>query len=185
MKRRLILVSSCAALLSGCTSAPVYSWQIAAETGPVRGGTGIRVGVRSIGLPSALNQSGVPKPGIAYAANTFTNDSWAAPLSAMLQTTLVRNLTQRLPRDTILSDGGAIGAAPDKIVEVQVLTFAPDASGTITLTAQLACRPTTSQNWQLQNFNASTAGGKTAETITAAMSKLWGQMSDQLATMLS
>lgn len=185
MKRRLVLTTSCAALLSGCTSAPVHSWRIASVPGPVRGGTGIRIGVRGIGLPSAMNQSGVPKPGGAYAADTFPNDLWAAPLSAMLQTAMVANLAQRLPADTVLADGGAVGAAPDQLVEIQILAFTPDASGTITLSAQLAARPATKQDWQLQSFNASAAGGQTAETIAAAMSTLWGSAADRLAGMLA
>ncbi len=185
MRRRLVLVSSCAAILSGCTSAPVNSWRIASIPGPVRGGTGMRIGVRSIGLPSAMNQSGVPKPGGAYAADTFPNDLWAAPLSAMLQTALVENLAQRLPADTVLADGGAIGAAADQFVEVQVLAFTPNSSGNITLSAQLATRSTTKQDWQLQSFTATATGGQAAETIAAAMSALWGEAADRLASMLA
>ncbi len=71
MKRRLVLVSSCAALLTGCTSAPVHSWRIASVPGQTRRGTGTRIAVRGIGLPGAMSQSGVPMPGGAYAANTF------------------------------------------------------------------------------------------------------------------
>ncbi len=185
MRRRILLASSCAALLSGCASAPVHSWRIAAVPGTVRGGTSIRIGVRSIGLPSAVNQPGVPKPGGAYAADTFTNDLWAAPLAAMLQTAMVENLAQRLPADTVLADGGAIGAAPDQLVEVQVLAFAPDSTGNITLTVQLAARPATRQEWQLQSFTATQAGGQTAESIAAAMSTLWGEAADRLASMLA
>lgn len=185
MRRRLVLATSFAAILSGCTSAPVQSWRIAAIPGQIRGGTGIRIGVRSIGLPSAMNQSGVPKPGGLYAANIFTNDLWAAPLAAMLQTAMVENLAQRLPADTVLADGGAIGAAPDQLVEVQVLAFTPDAAGNITLSAQLATRPSAKQDWQLQTFTATAEGGQMAETIAAAMSSLWGQTADKLAVMLT
>ncbi|MGE4481817.1 MAG: membrane integrity-associated transporter subunit PqiC [Acidocella sp.] len=153
--------------------------------GPIRHGSGIRVGVRSIGLPSPLNQTGVPKPGGLYAANTFPNDLWAGPLASMLQTTMVENLAQRLPADTILADGGAIGASPDQIVEIQIFSFAPDASGTVKLAAQFGTRPTGKQDWNLSNFTASAAGGQTADTITAAMSQLWSQAANHLATMLA
>ncbi len=185
MRRRSLLATSCAAILSACASAPVHSWRIAAVPGAVRGGTGIRITVRNIGLPSAMNQSGVPKPGGIYAADTFPNDLWAAPLAAMLQTAMVENLAQRLPTDTVLADGGAIGAAPDQLIEIQVLTFTPDISGNIVLSAQLAARPATQQNWQLQSFTAMAAGGQTAETIAAAMSTLWGEAADRLAGMLA
>lgn len=185
MKRRFILATSCAVLLSGCASTTVHNWRIAAVPGPAQGGTGMRIGVRSIGLPSALNQSGVPKPGNAYAADSFQNDLWAAPLAAMLQSAMVQNLAQRLPSDTVLADGGAIGAAPQQFVEIQILAFTPDAAGNITLTAQLATRPASKQAWQMQNFTATAAGGQMAETIATAMSALWGEAANHLATMLA
>lgn len=184
MKRRLILASSGALLVAGCTPASVHSWRIAAMPGPVQGGHNTKISVRTIGLPSALNQPGVPEPGPANTANSFINDLWAAPLAAMLQISMVENLAQRLPGDMILADGGAIGATPDEFVEIQILAFSPDAAGTITLQAQLAIRPFNSQNWTMTNFKTSAPGGLTAGTITACMSQLWGQAADQLATML-
>lgn len=185
MKRRIILASSCALLLPGCTTTPVHSWQIAPAPGPVRGGTGMRVSVRSIGLPGALNQPGIPQPGPANAANSFPNDLWAAPLPTLLQTVMVENLAQRLPKDVVLAGGGAIGAAPDLFVEIQVLSFTPDATGLITLKAQLAIRPFSRMDWTLKNFSASAQGGETAATVTACMSQLWGLAADQLAAMLA
>lgn len=185
MKRRVILASSCAVLLAGCTIAPVHSWQIAPIPGPVRGGTGKRISVRSVGLPGALNQPGVPEPGPANAANSFPNDLWAAPLPALLQTVMAENLAQRLPADVVLAEGGAIGAVPDQFVEIQVLSFAPDATGLITLKAQLAIRPFSRMDWTLKNFSASAQGGETAATVTACMSQLWGLAADQLAKMLA
>lgn len=185
MKRRILLASSGALFLTGCATTPVYSWQISAVSGPIKGGTGIRLGVRNIGLPGALSQPGVPSPGPANAANTFPNDLWAAPLAAMLQTSMVENLSQRLPQDTVLSGGGAIGAMPDQYIEIQILGFSPDSSGLITLKVQLAIRPANNLNWTLKNFSASAQGGKTANTITACMSELWGQAADQLALMLA
>lgn len=185
MKRRLVLVSSGALLLAGCASQAVHNWQIGTVPGTVQGGTGARLAVRSIGLPGALSQPGVPEPGPENAANTFPNDLWAAPLAAMLQTSMVENLAQRLPRDTVLADGGAIGATPDQYIEIQILAFSPDSSGLITLKTQLAIRPVGSLDWTLKNFSASAQGGNTAATITACMSQLWGQVADQLAAMLA
>lgn len=184
MKRRLVLVSSGALLLAGCATPSVRNWQIGAVPGAIQGGTGVRIAVRSIGLPGALSQPGIPEPGPATAANTFQNDLWAAPLASMLQTSMVENLAQRLPKDTVLADGGAIGAMPDQYIEIQILAFSPDASGLITLKAQLAIRPVNNQDWTLKNFSARAQGGDTAATITACMSQLWSQVADQLAAML-
>ncbi len=184
MKRRLILSSSLTTILVGCTPTNIRSWQIASVPGIIRGGTGKRISVRSVGLPSAMSQTSVPAPGEVYAANTFPNDLWASGLAAMLQIVMVKNLAQRLPLDTVLADGGAIGAAPQRLVEIQVLAFTPNSIGEILLSAQLATRPATSQTWKFQNFEARAPGGNSPETIVAAMSTLWGEAADNLARIL-
>ena len=169
--------------LAGC-AATVHAYRLAPVAGSVRGGNGLRIGVRSIDLPGYLAQQGMPQPGGAYEANSFANDVWAAPLADMLQDTMVQNLAQRLPGDEVLADGGAIGAAPDIYVEINILAFAPDAAGNIALQAQFATRHETAQDWQEQNFAASLAGGTTPEAIAAAMSALWGQAADVVAGMV-
>lgn len=184
MKRRIMIASSGALLLARCTTAPVHNWKIDALPGKVQNGTGQRISVRSIGLPGALTQPGVPQPGPANTANSFTNDLWAAPLATMLQTSMVEDLAQRLPQDTILADGGAIGMSPDQYVEIQVLSFSPDSTGEITLIAQIATRPVNSQNWNLQNFSARLSGGQNAAAISAGMSQLWAKLADEIALML-
>jgi uncharacterized lipoprotein YmbA len=182
MRRRYFLLGTVA--LAGC-SARVYEYQLAPVPGAVRGGTGVHIGVRGIGVPSALAQSGLPQPGSVYEANNFANDIWAAPIGSMLQTTMVQNLAQRLPGDNVIGSGGAIGAASDIYVEINILAFSPDATGNITLQAQLATRPVaTPADWQLRNFTASAQGGSTPEGIAAAMSALWGQAADVVAAMI-
>ena len=183
MKRRFLLLLGTLAL-AGCGGARIQSYQLAPVPGAVRGGTGARIGVRSIGVPAALAQSSLPMPGSAYEANSFSNDQWAGSLPAQLQSTMVQNLAQRLPGDLVIASGGTIGAAPDIYVEINVLAFSPDASGNITLQAQLATRHANAQDWQLQNFRSSAAGGNTPDGIAAAMSTLWGQAADYVAEMI-
>ncbi|MDE2320292.1 MAG: membrane integrity-associated transporter subunit PqiC [Rhodospirillales bacterium] len=185
MKRRLILLFSLPAVLTGCASAKIRNWRISPVMGPVRSGSGSSIGIRSIGLPNTLSQTGVPEPGGIYAANTFQNDLWAAPLTEMLQLVMVANLAQRLPNDTVLVDGGAIGKAADQLVEIQILELTLNVAGEIFLSAQFATRPATSQNWQFQNFQSSAMGGQTAEAVVAALSLVWGSAANLLATMLS
>lgn len=187
MKRRIFLQTAgwtAGAALAGCAGAKVRDYQLAPVAGSTHGGTGLRIGVRTIGVPSALAHSGLPQPGGIYEANSFANDVWAAPLGGMLQSTTVQNLAQRLPGDTVIASGGAIGALPDKYVEINIFNFAPDAAGKVTLTAQLATRPVATQNWQLHNFTAAATGGITPEGIAAAMSLLWGQAADVVAGMV-
>ena len=183
MKRRFLLLATVA--LAGCASPAVHYYRLAAVPGAVRGGTGLRVCVRSIGVPGGIAQTGLPLPGGPYAADSFANDVWAAPLADMLQGAMVQNLEQRLPGDIVLAGSGAIGAAPDIYVEINVLGFSPDVAGNIQLLAQLATRHAAAQDWRLRNFSATLAGGTTPEGIAAAMSALWGQAADIAAGMVS
>ncbi len=181
MRRRGFSLLLAAGALAGCASARVRYYRLAAVPGVVRGGDGKRIGVRNVGIPGDLDQNTLARPGDAYQLNAYANDLWAAPLASMLQTTMVRDLAQRLPADTVLQDGGAIGAAPDVYLEIQVLRFVPDASGNVTLQAQIGSRPGNTQDFKLQDFTATVQGGSTPEGLAAAMSTLWGQLADAAA----
>jgi uncharacterized lipoprotein YmbA len=183
MKRRVLFLLTAGAL-AGCAAPQAHYYQLAAMPGAVRGGTGLHIGVRSVGLPSALAQTGLPQPGSAYELNTYPNDLWAASLADMLQSTMVQNLSQRLPGDVVLADGGAIGATPDLYVEINILHFAPDQSGNVTLQAQLATRHATAQDFTVRDFTATAPGGTAPESLVAVMSTLWGQAADTLAAIL-
>lgn len=183
MKRRGLLLGACAAL-AGCAGAKARYFRLAPQAGAVRQGAGQRIAVRNIGAPPGLSANGVPMPGGEYEADSFANDLWAAPLAAMLQTVMVQDLAQRLPGDTVLAGGGAVGAPADIYVEIDVFSFSPDASGTITLQAQLATRRADGQDWRVRNFSGHAAGGTTPDSIAAAMSALWGQAADVVAGMV-
>lgn len=183
MRRRFLFLGTAAAL-AGCAGTPPRYYRLAPQPGAVHGGAGARIVVRNVGVPAGLSGSGLPMPGGAYDANSFANDLWAAPLADMLQTTMVQNLTQRLPGDIVLAGGGTIGAPADVYVEINIFAFTPDAAGNIMLQAQLATRLAAGQDWQVQKFSASAAGGMKPETIAAAMSALWGQAADVVAGMV-
>jgi hypothetical protein len=170
-----------AASLAGCAAPAPRYYRLAAVPGATRGGDGRRIGVRNVGIPGDLDQNALARPGNAYELNAYANDLWAAPLAAMLQTVMVQDLAQRLPGDVVLQDGGAIGAMPDVYVEIQVLRFAPNASGSVTLEAQIGVRPVSAQAWKLQGFSATAPGGDTPEGLAASMSALWGQAADVAA----
>lgn len=123
MRRRILLLGTLA--LAGCAGAKVHEYQLAAVPGAIRGGSGLRIGVRNIDTPGALTTGGLPMPGTTYQANSFANDQWAGPFPAMLQSTMVQNLAQRLPGDMVLASGGSIGAAPDIYVEINILGLTP------------------------------------------------------------
>ncbi len=172
------------ASLAGCAAPAPRYYRLAAVPGAVRAGGGRRIGVRNVGIPGDLDQTALPQPGSAYELNSDANTVWASPLAGMLQNVMVRDLAQRLPGDIVLEDGGAIGAAPDVYVEIQVLHFAPDATGVVTLQAQLGLRPAAAPDFTLRGFSATAPGGTTPEGLAAAMSALWGDAADAVAALL-
>ncbi|WP_297489727.1 membrane integrity-associated transporter subunit PqiC [Acidocella sp.] len=184
MRRRFLLASPLA--LAACSSPVVHEYRLAAVPGSVRGGSGLRIVVRDIGLAGELAQPGLPRPGGPYTADSFANDVWASPLPDLLQEAMVQNLAQRLPGDIVLAGNSAIGVTPDIYVEINVLAFTPDATGNITLQAQLSTRhgQAAAKDWQLRNFTASAPGGMLPAAIAAAMSTLWGQAADIVACMI-
>lgn len=185
MRRRALLTLGPVLALAGCAGTPPRYFRLAPQPGAVRAGGGLRIGVRNVGVPSGLSSTSMAMPGGTFDANSFSNDLWAAPLADMLQTTMVQNLTQRLPDDIVLASGGSVGAPADIYVEIGILAFTPDATGNITLQAQLATRHVgPQQDWRVQKFAASAAGGTKPEGIAAAMSALWGQAADVVAGMV-
>jgi uncharacterized lipoprotein YmbA len=67
-------------------------------------------------------------------------ERWAEPLGDMLSRVLAENLTLRLPGSTVFVESRALSLQGDVTVEVEILRFEADASGAVTLSAQLALR---------------------------------------------
>jgi uncharacterized lipoprotein YmbA len=94
----------------------------------------------------------------------------------------VQNLTQRLPQMTITSSNGAIGAPADLTIELDILRFDPDATGRITLIAQLALKQPDGSFRSTQTLQSTaTPAGPDLPSTMAAMSKLWAGLADALA----
>jgi len=185
MRRRWFLGG--VAALAGCSSTPTVYYELAAVPGAVDGGVTRRIGVRALSIPGYLDQGGVPKIGGAYQFASYANDLWAEDLADMLQTVMVEDLAQRLPAATVIGTTGAIGAPSDARVEINVLRFDPDPSGTVVLSAQIAIEDgTTSAVRRISAFTArAAAAGAAPADIVAVMSALWGQAADRVAQMLA
>lgn len=143
------------------------------------------IAIRSINIPGYLDQNNIVKPGSAYTLNSFINAQWAEPFADMLRAVMVQDLSQRLPRATVVN-AGAIGAPADDIVEIAVQRFDFDPGGAINLTAQFAVKPgAESAPWVTRKFQADAAPASNDVTsIIAVMSQLWAQAADQMAAMI-
>lgn len=188
MNRRGMLALLPAAGLAACAGVPPTNYyRLAAVPGAPRATAAAGVAIRGVSIPSYLNQTNITRPSGAVQFATYGNELWAAPLPDLLQGAMVQNLGQRLPAANITATGGAIAAPHTVSIEINVLRFDPDASGQITLSAQIAVKSgTDAPQWVTRDFTASAnpTGPAVADTVVT-MSTLWGQLADQIAGMIN
>jgi len=183
-RRHLLFFS--AAALAGCSSPPTNYYRIAAAPGPAVSLATLSVAVRSIDIPGYLDQNNIARPGGAYQFNTFSNDLWAEPLAAMLQSVMVQNLADRLPNATIIASGGGIEAPSSVLLEINILRFDPTPDGQLLLVAQAAIKTGAARKLlATKTFRATAAAGPDATSIVAAMTALWGYLASQTAAMIT
>jgi uncharacterized lipoprotein YmbA len=113
-----------------------------------------------------------------------SGERWGEPLGDMIGRVLAEDLNQRLPGTSVFTEAGSISADATLRVELDVLRFDLDASGTVVLLAQVAMQrghdPAATRSLQL---TARPAGDGTPDLVTA-MSGLVGQLADEVAGMV-
>ncbi len=182
-RRRILRITSGVALagLAGCASTPTLYYRLSALPGPVLNTAPQTIRIRKVSIPAYLDQTKIAKPGAAYELASFPNALWADQLGNMLQSTLVENLTQRLPQTTV-TGSGAIGAPAGLLVEINVLRFDPDSSGSIVLIVQFALK---NPNGSLRLTKTIQSSGTPATPdpagTAAAMSTLWAGFANTVA----
>jgi len=173
------------ATLSGCAASPTNDYRLRVIPGAILPGRSI-IAVRGISIPGYLDQTGIQRPSTGDQFATFANELWAEPLADLLQGTMVQELAQRLPGATVLGSGSAIGAPPDKTVEINILRFDAGADGQLVLLAQIAVKSTgPNASWTKQNFTAAAPASTDPAGTVAVMSTLWAQAADQTAALLT
>jgi uncharacterized lipoprotein YmbA len=182
----LSLVALASSGLAGCASANPNYYRIVMTPGAAMAGAPGVIEVRSISIPGYLDRDGIIKSAAETKLDIHSNELWAEPLADMLQATMVQDLAQRLTGSTVIGSGGAIGANPAILVEINVLGFDPDASGTMVLSAQVAIREGASLKTLMTQSIRRTgpSGGPTVTGIANGMSVLWGQAADDIAALV-
>jgi uncharacterized protein len=167
--------------LAGCASQPTQYYRLSVLPGPILNTPPQSIRIRNISIPGYLDQNNIAKPGWAYQFDSYQNALWADGLANMLQSTLLEDLTQRLPQVTVTGNG-AIGAPAGLLVEINVLRFDPDPSGSIILIAQIALK-NADGSFRLTKTNQSSAMPATSDAagIAAAMSALWADLANEIA----
>ncbi len=175
-----------ASALAGCTSPNPNYYRLGPVPGPtVPAGPPI-LEVRSISIPGYLDRQGIVRRAGDFKLDIHSNDIWAEPLADMLQATLVQDLSQRMPRTTVIGAGGSSGANADLLIEINVLRFDPNPDGTMVLQAQVALRD--GQSLQILVTRIIQESGPANEpvvaNIVAGMSALWGTAANDISALI-
>jgi len=103
----------------------------------------------------------------------------------MLRRILRQELTQRLPRSTVLSEIGAVSATPDATIDLDLQRLDQDASGNVVLEAEASLTLKGRKAPILRSFRFSVPStARTSAGEVAAISIAVGQLADGLAAMV-
>ncbi len=173
------------ATLGACSSPNPALYTIAPIAGTEQSGGPRVVLLQQIGLDRYLERSQIVRSSENYRLDVLSNDWWGEPLSAMLSRVLVTELSQRLPRSTVISENGAISAPADATIELNVQRLDKDATGNLVLQAQAGVAFKGRSAPALKAFRISVRP-QTSDTPgeVAAISTAVGQLADGLTAMV-
>jgi uncharacterized protein len=174
-----------AAVLAACSSPSPVLYTIAPVQGPVQSGGPKVIALQQIATAHYLERSQIVRSSENYRLDVMSNDWWGEPLSAMLSRVLTEELGQRLPQSSVIGETGAVSAAPDATIELNVQRLDEDASGNVVLQAQASVDFKRRTGPVLRSFRfvvTPPAAGIQGEVT--AISTALGQLADSLALML-
>src|SRR5215813_10471364 len=136
MRVATLVASGLAVAFAACSSPNPVLYTIAPVSGAVQSGGPRVVVLQQISTARYLERSEIVRSSENYRLDVMSNDWWGEPLTSMLGRVLIEELGQRLPQSTVISETGAVSAAPDATVELNVQRLDEDASGNLVLQAQ-------------------------------------------------
>jgi len=181
------LVANCVFLtfaLAGCGSSVPRFYTLQKVAGSSEATEPATIQIGRLGLAGYLDRSEIVLKDDDYRISTDDHTRWAEPLGDMIGRVLTQDLSQRLKDSSVYDQAGAITAAPDARVEVDIVNFNKDESGSVALNANVAIeqgathRPMAKRHVTLQ----ATADNGDPEMLVATMSNLLGSLSDRIAT---
>ena len=182
--RRVLMLTA----LAGCSRSPEPSlFTLAALPGQAHPGGPATVELRRPGLAGYLDRPEIVRAAGPYRVGVSGTERWAEPFGDMLGRVLAENLTYRMPGSAIFTEAGGLSASGDAVVELDVQRFDADASGMVTLLAQLAVRHNGSRRPAPSPLTVRlmvpAASAATPDTVMA-MSQALGQLADTMAGLL-
>ena len=175
-----------ALLLACCAHSPAQTFfALSAQPGARVPSRPLKVELRRAGLPGYLDRPHIVRRATAEQLELGGDERWGAPLDEMVGATLAENLSQRLPHCVVFSDAGAISAAADVRVEVQIFRFERTAEGDAVLLAEVAVHSANDRPAVMQRFalHEKPASARTA-SIVASLSDLLAALSDGIAPLI-
>jgi uncharacterized protein len=179
---RRAAVLALAALPATCASPNPTLYVLAPLPGRTYAAAPRTVELRAISMARYLERSQIVRSSEGYRMDVLSNEWWGEPLETMMGRVLVQELNQRLSGSTVFGDTGAISAAPDATVEINVQRFDLDRDGAVLLVAQVAVGGRKAAVRGL-SLTVKPADGTTG-SLVAAMSAATAQLADAIAGML-
>ena len=185
MRLAPLVAAGVVAATTACSSPSPVLYTITPIPGtPQTGGPKV-VALQQISTARYLERSQIVRSSENYRLDVMSNDWWGEPLAAMLSRVLVEELGQRLPQSTVIGESGAVTAAPDATIELNLQRLDEDASGNLILQAQAGVSFKGRGAPVLRSFRFAVpppAPGVPGEVT--AISTAVGQLADGLASML-
>jgi uncharacterized lipoprotein YmbA len=187
MQRQLFIATlGLTVALGACTSPSPQLYTIAPVSGAEHKAGPAVIVLQQIGLARYLERQQIVRSSEGYKLDVLENDWWGEPLSAMVSRVLVEELSQRLPRSTVLGESGAVSVSPDATVELNILRLDQDTAGDVILQAQASVNYKDQETPLLQSFRFKVPpSGSGVQGEVAAISVALGQLADKLAPMIA
>jgi uncharacterized lipoprotein YmbA len=180
----IVILASLAAV-SACSSPTPKLYTIAPVDGSPRTGGPAVVMFQQIGVARYLERSQIVRSSENYRLDVLPNDWWGEPVAAMLSRVLIDELSQRLPRSTVLSENGSVTSSASATIELNIRRLDQDAAGSLVLQAQAAVTFTGRPEPVLRSYRFVVAPRSAdVDAGIAATSVAVGQLADGLAAIL-
>lgn len=172
----------------GCGSSPEPQfYTLVPRAGSELPSAPLQVELRRPGLPGYLDRPQIVRHEVSEKLEFSANARWGAPLQDMVGSILAEDLARRLPGSSVFTEAGAISAAPDALIELDLQRFELTDKGAVELIAQVAVHwPKTSAAPRLDRYALSSParGVSTAQLVTQ-MSGLLAELADSIARSIS
>lgn len=172
-------------LIAGCASPEPSLYRLLPRPGvQQRGGPGL-LELRQVGVPGYLDRPEIVRAGEGPRLRSLPNERWAEPLGDLIGSVLGEDLTLRLPGTTVATEGGALRAEGEVVVEVDIQRFEAGEGGRVQLVAQVSVRRRAARNrreTRIVRLSAPSVSTDTASMV-GALSDALGQLADTIAAM--